>query len=374
MVYNKKPQARPTLQNIKPYSPGMPIWEVQERFGLTRVIKLASNENPLGPSPIALEAIQRMLPELHRYPDADTSKLCRAIAYEKGLSFDQIVVSNGGDELIKLVSEAYLETGDEVIVPWPSFSEYEFGAHLMGAEIIKVPLTVDYHYDLEAIIKAISPRTKLIYLCSPNNPTGTYMTRQELRLLLESLPKRILVMFDGAYSQYATASDYSDGIEFIKEGYSLIVLQTFSKIYGLAGIRVGFGLGSSEIISHILKVKEPFNVNALAQAAALAALTDKMHIETSKTINHNGLLQMYLHLNELGLSYIPSMSNFLLIKLGTNAKYTYEVLMSRGVIVRYGGSWNLPDHIRVSVGTQEENAIFIDQLRTILQESEITNG
>ncbi|MFC5528259.1 histidinol-phosphate transaminase [Cohnella yongneupensis] len=374
MEYNKNPQARPTLQNIKPYSPGMPIWEVQERFGLTRVIKLASNENPLGPSPIAVEAIQRMLPELHRYPDADTSKLRKAIAYEKGISFDQIVVSNGGDELIKLVSEAYLETGDEVIVPSPSFSEYEFGAHLMGAEIIKVPLTVDYHYDLEAIIRAISPRTKLIYLCSPNNPTGTYMTRQELSLLLESLPKHILVMFDGAYSQYATASDYTDGIEFVKEGYSLIVLQTFSKIYGLAGIRVGFGLASSEIISHILKVKEPFNVNALAQAAALAALTDKEHIEMSKSINHNGLFQMYLHLNELGLSYIPSMSNFLMIKLGANAKYVYEALMSRGVIVRYGGSWNLPDHIRVSVGTHEENAIFIDQLRTILQESEITNG
>lgn len=368
------PKVRTALEHIKPYTPGTPIWKVQEQYNLEHVIKLASNENPLGPSPKAIEAMRSILPELHRYPDADTSRLRNAIAAENGLADNQIIVSNGGDELIKLVSEAYLETGDEVIIPSPSFSEYEFGAHLMGAQVKKVPLSSNYGFNPDTIIRAVTERTKLIYLCSPNNPTGTYITGSALRYLLDSLPKRILVMFDGAYSQYATADDYTNGIEFIKDGYPLIVLQTFSKIYGLAGIRVGYGVASANIVSHLLKVKEPFNVNALAQAGAVAALADEKHIEASREINHAGLRQLYKHFEELGLSYIPSMSNFVLVELGMNAKFIYETLITRGVILRYGGSWGLPDYVRVSVGTQEENAVFIEQLMTVLEECKKTNG
>ncbi len=357
---------RGALNRIKPYTPGKPLWEVKQELGLPQVIKLASNENPVGPSPKAMEAISNILNELNRYPDAHAVELKETIAASLALKTEQLIITNGADELITLLSETYLEPSDEIIVPFPSFSEYDFGAHLMGATVVPVPLDCDYQFNMEAILAAVTENTKLIYICSPNNPTGTYMPKSMLEKLLDSLPRTILVVFDGAYCHFATDEDYSNGLEFVRSNYPIIVLQTFSKIYGLAGVRVGFGAAPESIIQSILQVKEPFNVNSLAQAAAAAAITDEEHVYHSKQVNTEGREQLYHALTELGIKYIKSMSNFILVEFGANAKEVYQQLLALGVIVRYGDTWGLPGHIRISVGTSEENKILIEAIGSIL--------
>lgn len=359
--------ARDVLNRMKPYSPGKPIWEVQRELGLDRVVKLASNENPLGPSPRAAGAIHKLLADIHRYPDAQAVDLRATIAGKYGLESEQIIVTNGGDELITLVSEAFIDAGDEIIVPSPSFSEYEFGGRLMGATIRTVALTEDYQYDIAAILEAVSERTKIVYLCSPNNPTGTILRQSALTELLNALPTHVLVVYDSAYSHFVTEDDYSDGMEFVHEGYPVIVLQTFSKVYGLAGIRVGFGVASPSIIRAVLQVKEPFNTNALAQAAAAAAIDDEDHVRKSSRLVQEERLRLYRGLEELGLAYTPSMSNFILVKLGEEAEQRYVELMRKGIIVRYGAAWGLPQHVRISVGTPEENQMLLRALKLILQ-------
>lgn len=357
---------RKSLNQIKPYTPGKPLWEVQNELGLTKVIKLASNENPLGPSPKALNAIANILSGLNRYPDAHAIELKNVIASRLFLSNAQLIITNGADELITLISEAFLEAGDEIIVPSPSFSEYDFGAHLMGAKVVAVPLDHMYQFNVDGILSAVTDHTKLVYICSPNNPTGTYIPKSRVEKLLNSLPKQILVVFDSAYSHFATKEDYTDGLEFVRSGYPMIVLQTFSKIYGIAGLRVGFGAAPESIIKSILRVKEPFNVNSIAQAAAAAAITDEVHVEHSKQVNTAGREQLYRALTEFGLRYLESMANFVLVKFGPCAKKVYEQLLAQGVIVRYGDIWGMPEHIRISIGTFEENTILIEAIRPIV--------
>lgn len=358
--------ARQALNKIKPYSPGKPIWEVQKELNLEYVIKLASNENPLGPSPKAIQAISSEIAGLNRYPDANATDLKNAIASKYGLVPEQIIVTNGADELITLISETFLEQGDEIIVPTPSFSEYEFGAHLMEAKVIQVPLEEDYQFNVEKIVSSITEKTKLIYICSPNNPTGTYMPKSQLEQILRSLPEHVLLVMDGAYSHFATAKDYTDGIEYIKKGFPILALQTFSKVYGLAGLRVGFGLAAEPIINNILKVKEPFNVNSIAQVAAIAAITDVEHIKMSQEVNSHGRIQLYEAFSEMGLTYTESMSNFLLVDFGTKATDVYNKLLTKGFIVRKGSTWNLPNHLRISVGTFKENKMLIKEILEIL--------
>ncbi|MGI2328605.1 histidinol-phosphate transaminase [Planococcus sp. YIM B11945] len=360
---NIKP--RKMLDIIEPYSPGKPIWEVQKELGLDRVIKLASNENPLGPSPKAIEAIKNGLAELNRYPDADAAVLKGAIAAEYGVSPRQVIPTNGADELITLISEAFLEEGDEVVVPSPSFSEYDFGAHIMGAKVVPVPFVGDFQFDVDAMIAAVTEKTKIIYICTPNNPTGTYMAKADIEKLINAV-KGVLVVFDAAYSHFADAADYTNGIEFIQAGYPVLTLQTFSKIYGIAGVRVGYGIAPEFIINSILKVKEPFNVNTLAQIAATAAITDTDHVLASQTVNKAGREQLYKVFGELGLAYTESMANFVLVHVGTEGETLYKELMAKGVIVRYGKTWGLPEHIRVTVGTPEENALFSEVLTGLL--------
>ncbi|WP_246239700.1 histidinol-phosphate transaminase [Paenibacillus anseongensis] len=354
---------------MKPYSPGKPIWEVQRELGIDKVTKLASNENPIGPSPLAVQAIQSYLTDIHRYPDADTIDLCSAIAGKLEVLPEQVLVTNGADELITLLSETFLEEGDEVIVPSPTFSEYEFGANLMGASVVQVPLREDYRYEIADLLAAVTEKTKLLYICSPNNPTGTYMTKQDLHALMDKLPPHVLVIFDGAYSHFVTADDYCDGLELVRQGYPIIVTQTFSKIYGLAGIRVGYGIASASILRNIRQVKEPFNVNALAQVGATAAIQDDAHLEATREMNKLGREQLYSSLQELGFNFTRSMSNFVLVELGPDAKAIYDQLMRKGVILRYAGAWNLPNHVRISIGTPEDHEAFISALREVLQES-----
>ncbi|MFF2091369.1 histidinol-phosphate transaminase [Paenibacillus sp. NPDC058174] len=357
---------RRALGQLKPYTAGKPIWEVQREYGVERVVKLASNENSLGPSPKAVKAMQEALAELHRYPDERSSGLISELARQYNLSDDHFIVTNGGDELILLISQAYLEEGDEIIVPEPTFSEYAFGAHLMCGAVVKVPFQENYSYNADHILAAVTDKTKLIYLCSPNNPTGTYLPEAELRRLLDRLPARVLVVIDTAYRHYATASDYSDGAAFIREGYPLLALNTFSKIYGLAGIRVGFGIAPENVIRTLLKVKEPFNVNALAQAGARAALTDYEHIEASRAMNKAGREQLYSGMRELGISYTESMANYVLVELGEKADHIYNQLLQRGIIIRAAKGWGLHQHMRISVGTEEENRILLEALAELI--------
>ncbi|MCZ8515700.1 histidinol-phosphate transaminase [Paenibacillus filicis] len=366
MSDSKLIEARPNVRQIKPYSPGKPIWEVKRELGLEEVVKLASNENPLGPSPKAVEAIIRSLSELHRYPDVLASELKQELARRLGLSERELIVTNGADELITLISETYLEPGDDIVIPAPVFGEYEFGAKLMGANVKAVPLEPGFGYDVSRLLAAVTPRTKLLYLCSPHNPAGTYLPAKELDRLLAALPEKVLLVLDAAYSHYATAEDYTDGLEHVRAGRQVLVLQTFSKIYGLAGIRVGFGAAPAAVIESILKVKEPFNVNALAQAAAAAALADEAHLEASRRLNTAGREQLYAAFRKLGIPYTESMSNFVLCQPGPAADSIAAQLLSRGIIVRSGGTWGLPEHIRVSVGTAEENDKFIRALDEIM--------
>lgn len=358
-------KARKTLDNIQPYSPGKPIWEVQKELGLDRVVKLASNENPFGPSPKAVAAIQNGLAELHRYPDADASALKKAIAKEFQVIPQQVIPTNGADELITLISEAFLEEGDEVIVPSPSFSEYDFGAHIMGATVVPVKFSAGFEFDVDAMISAVTEKTKIIYICTPNNPTGTYMSKPDLDRLVEAIDD-VLVVIDAAYNHFADAADYTNGIEYINAGYPVLTLQTFSKIYGIAGVRVGFGIAPESIIQSILKVKEPFNVNTLAQIAATAAIEDADHVKTSQEANKAGRDQLYKAFDKLKLPYIESMANFVLVQIGEDGEKVYKQLMAKGVIVRHGKIWGLPDYVRVSVGTTEENQFFIDTLSGLL--------
>jgi len=357
---------RRALAGMKPYTPGKPIWEVRQLYGLDRVVKLASNENPLGPSPRALAAIRERLPDLNRYPDERAFGLVRALSAALNLPESCLIATNGGDELITLLSEAFLEPGDEVVFPSPTFSEYEFGARLMNAVPVAVPLREGFRFSADDLLAAVTERTSIVYLCNPNNPTGTYMPGPELRRLIDSLPKRTLLVLDSAYAPFATAPDFEDGLAFVREGRPVVVLQTFSKIYGLAGIRVGFGAAPADIVRSLFRVKEPFNVNALAQAAAAAALSDEAHLAAARRVNEAGRRQLYAGLAALGIPYVESMSNFVLAELGERADDIYEGLLRRGVIVRPGNRWGLSRHVRISVGTAEENALLLAELAALL--------
>ncbi|MFS0637609.1 histidinol-phosphate transaminase [Mesobacillus foraminis] len=364
---------RITLENIKPYKPGKPLWEVQKELELDEVIKLASNENPLGPSRMAIQAVSISLTDINRYPDSHAVELKKTIASKLVLSEDQLIVTNGADELITLISETYLDSGDEIIVPSPSFSEYDFGAHLLGATVVPVKLRENFEFDIEGILSAVSSRTKLIYVCSPNNPTGTYLPKDRLEELLNSLPKHVLVVFDSAYSHFATEEDYTDGLEYVRAGFPVMVLQTFSKVYGLAGLRIGFGVAPKEVIQSILKVKEPFNVNTLAQTAAIVAIKDEEHVHRSTENNTVVRKQLYDALSGLDIHYTESMANFVLVKIGPDAKFVYEQLLLKGVIVRYGDTWGMPDYIRISIGTEKENRELIEALYTIVTGLKLAN-
>ncbi|MCC3376479.1 histidinol-phosphate transaminase [Cohnella sp. REN36] len=355
--------ARETLGRMAPYTPGKPIWEVREEYGLDRIVKLASNENPLGPSPLALAAITEMLSELHRYPDHRATALAEALAERLGVAPSQLVVANGADELITLLSEAYLDPGDEIVVPSPSFSEYEFGGLLMNADVVRVPLREGFAYEITDILASVTPRTKLLYLCSPNNPTGTYLSRNHLRHLTDALPERVLVVLDAAYAHFADAEDYTDGFELLREGRNIAILQTFSKIYGLAGVRAGYCAAPEAIVRALLQVKEPFNVNALAQTAAIAALRDDDHLAASRRCNAEGRRQLREGLAALGVPTTESQANFVLAEFGDDAQDLDRALLRRGVIVRSGKGWGLPRHLRISVGTGEENAFLLRVLR-----------
>lgn len=362
-----KNRARQEIFKLKPYTPGKPIEEVKRELGLEDIIKLASNENPLGPAPRAIEAISNMLSELHLYPDANCFNLKKALSGFYDIPITDILIGNGSDELLKLIAETFLSSGDQIIVGKPTFSEYEFAALIMGAECIEVPLK-DFTHDLPAMLAAITPKTKIIVICNPNNPTGTIVNRTQIKEFMDKVPDDILVIFDEAYYEYVENPDYNTGLEYLAQGRNVIVLRTFSKIYGLAALRVGYGLTSTEIAQAVERVMEPFNVNTPAQIGALAALQDKEHVQKSRELNSQGKQYLYNEFKRLGLTYVPTEANFIFMDTGADCREIFNRLLKLGVIVRTGDIFGYPTFIRVTVGTEEENQRFIASLEKVLKD------
>jgi len=368
-----RPLVRATLHQIRPYVPGRPIADVAREFGLTEgIVKLASNENPLGPSPAAQEAVLRMVTELHRYPDGAAQDLRGAIASHIGLTPAHIFVGNGSDEIIKMISETFLSPGDEVVAPHPSFGQYAFGAHLMGARVVQVPFGDDFSYDVDAFARAVTPRTKLLYLCTPNNPTGVHLTHSEVDSLLRRLRDDIIVILDEAYLEYVDAPDPVDSRVWVRAGRPVISLRTFSKMYGLAGLRLGYGVADPALVRFLHQVREPFNANAVAQAAAAAALGDTAYVERVRAANAAGKEQYYRGLEALGAHAVRSQANFVLARVG-DGEAVFAALLRRGVIVRAGFP-TLDAFIRISVGTEAENSRCLAALQEVLASVSATGG
>lgn len=354
------------LNAIKPYVPGKPIEEVQREYGLTDVIKLASNENPLGPSPKVLAALQAALPELHLYPDAQAYALSRAIAARQGVMLDMVRVGNGADGLIRELCVSYLEDGDEVLTSMSSFPVYDISTAVMRARLVKTPLR-DLRFDLEALAAAITDRTRLIFLCNPNNPTGTIVTAGEVAAFMRRVPDTAIVVFDEAYHEFVDSPDYPEGLAYVKEGRrNVIVLRTFSKAYGIAGIRLGYGIAHPDLLAPLRASTESFPVNRLAQVAGLAALEDDAFMARTVAMNAAGRAQLAREFDRLGLPYAPSHTNFILVYIGPEAKTVFQELLKRGVIVRPCTGYDLPEHLRVSIGTEVQNARFIAALEDLV--------
>lgn len=364
MSNNKKP-IRPNIEDIPLYSPGRSAEEAQREFKISGVIKLASNENPFGPSPKALEAMKKFSKDMNIYPDKGCLELKDQIAVKLGLSTENIVIGNGSDEIMLLAGLAFLSAKEEVIISKNTFSTYEIVTRLMDGDPVFVDLK-DNAYDLNAMAGAITDKTKLIFICSPNNPTGTISTKKDLDSFLSRVPSNVIVIIDEAYGDYVVSKDYPDSLEYIKGKKNVLVLRTFSKIYGLAGLRIGYGIASPEIIKYLDMVRLPFSVNRLAQLAAIAALNDEGFVEKSLTNNSDGKTYLYGELDGLGVSYQKTEANFICIKLDEKADIVFIDLMRSGIIIRPLTSFGMPYSIRVTIGTPEQNRGFIKALKKAL--------
>jgi len=356
----------PALASLPVYQPGRPIEEVARELGLPAadIIKLASNENPLGPSPAALSAMHKVLPQLHLYPDGNAFHLKSALAAKLQVAAANLVLGNGSNEVLELVGHALLGPGDDVVVSQYCFAVYPIVTHLLGAHLVTVPAK-NYGHDLPAMLRAVTPRTKIMFVANPNNPTGTLAPRSEVFQLLQKLPPQVLLVLDEAYLEYL--DDPADLLPEVRAGQrpNLLLTRTFSKIYGLAGLRAGYGIGHPDLISVLEKVREPFNLNSVAQAAALAALDDSEHITRTRANNRAGLAFLQQAFERLKLASIPSSANFILVNVGDGQRVFAE-LQKLGVIVRPMGGYQLPQWIRITVGTPPENDRCVQALQKVL--------
>ncbi|MBS1707801.1 MAG: histidinol-phosphate transaminase [Armatimonadetes bacterium] len=351
---------RANVLRMQPYVPGKPIEEVQRELGLSSVVKLASNENPLGPSPKAVAAVQEAAKRMHVYPDASGHAVKQKLAEKAGLDKCQVLLGNGSDELIHLLGLIHLEKGDEMVVADPTFVRYEAAAHLAEATLVKVPLDHSLTHDLVAMADAVTPRTKLVFVANPHNPTGTVVSKEAFDAFLDRIPETATVVLDEAYFEYGPQSP--DGVEYVKAGRNVVVLRTFSKAYGLAGIRVGYGFADASVVDAVDRAREPFDVNALAQAAAVTALDDTEHLDRSRQVNTSGLARITRIMACHGFTAVPSFANFICVDIGRPAQPVFEALLRQGVVVRAGGPLGLPNYLRISVGTDAE----IDRLEEAL--------
>lgn len=357
--------ASPYLSGLVPYSPGKPIEEVEREFGISDSVKLASNENPLGPSPKAVQAVLAALPTMHRYPDGGGYALRHALARHWSVDADWVILGNGSNELLELVGRAFLMPGDEALYARQAFVVYDMVAQVTGASKVAVPLR-DHVHDLGAMRAAITTRTKVIFLANPNNPTGTCVDPRALEAFLDAVPRDVIVVLDEAYYEYVPPECAPDVLRFVRQGRWLVVLRTFSKIYGLAGLRVGYGIGPAPLVALLNKVREPFNTNSAAQVAAAAALEDVEHVAASRAANDAGRTFLVERCHAMGLAVIPSVANFLLVDVGRPGGPTAEALLRQGVIVRPMGGYGFPTHLRITIGTAQENARCVAALQAVL--------
>lgn len=356
----------PSLKNLPVYLPGRPITEVARELGLEpeSFIKLASNENSMGPSPLAIKAMQEALPLLNQYPDGNAFYLKERLSRKVGIPTDQLILGNGSNELLELVGHALLSTDDEVVVSQYSFAVYPIVTQLFGAKLVTVPAH-HYGHDLPAMIKAVTPRTKIMFVANPNNPTGTLASRAEVLQLIHEVPSHVLVVMDEAYIDYL--EDAPDFLPYVRSGRqpNLLLCRTFSKIYGLAGLRIGYGMGHPEMIAALEKIRQPFNTNMMAQIGALAALDDSAHIEKTRENNKAGLAFYEAGFKRLNLEFVPSFANFILVKVGDGQKVAAE-LQKLGVITRPVTNYQLPEWLRITVGIAAENERCLKALEKVL--------
>jgi histidinol-phosphate aminotransferase len=352
----------PDIAALSPYVPGKPIEELQRELGLTRVVKLASNENPLGPSPKALAVINESAATLHRYPDGGAFRLREALADRWKVTSDHIILGNGSDEILGLLARTFLSPGDEAVMADHTFVIYKMEVMAAHGKAVTIPLK-QWRHDLSAMADAITARTRLLFLCNPNNPTGTMVSAEEVARLLARVPEHVVVVFDEAYYEYVRRSDFPDSMTYVKQGRNAIVLRTFSKIYGLAGLRIGYGVTTPEIANLLNRVRPPFNANSIAQCAALAALSDDEHVANSRAVNQTGMEQVVNGLTALGFTPIPSEANFVYFDVGRDGRQVFDSLLRQGVIVRHIEG----RMIRVTIGQAEDNHIFLGALARVLQ-------
>ncbi|WP_286716682.1 histidinol-phosphate transaminase [Thalassolituus sp. UBA2009] len=362
------------VRGLMPYQPGKPIDELARELGLKEadIVKLASNENPMGPSPKALAAIQAELADLTRYPDGAGFELKKALcntlssdAYQ--VAPEQITLGNGSSDILDFITRVFVNDGDEIVVSQHAFAIYELVARMVGARTLAAPAK-DFGHDLDAMLALIGDKTRIVFITNPNNPTGTWLTKDELTAFLDKVPERVLVLLDEAYFEYVDEAEYPDGIQLLSRYPNLVVTRTFSKAYGLASLRVGYGISSPQIADLLNRVRPPFNVDSFALAAAAAALSDDDYVAQSVAANKAGMQQLTAAFDALGLSFIPSVGNFIAFRVpdAMGAMDVYKQLLAKGVIVRPVANYEMPQYLRVSIGTQAENATFINALTAVL--------
>ncbi len=355
------------ISSLVPYPPGKPIEELERELGITGSIKLASNENPLGPSRKAIEAVEGALTNLHRYPDGSCYYLREKLAGKLSVSPEMLIFGNGSNEIIELLVRTFLRKNDEVIMGSPSFAVYPIVVKSVGGKSLEVPLK-DFRHDLDAMAELINKETRIVFIANPNNPTGTIVTRAEFDRFMKRVPEDVVVCVDEAYFEFVKSKEFPDAMGYMREGRPVLLLRTFSKIYGLAGLRIGYGVANPWMIDYMNRVRQPFNVNSIAQVAALAALDDTEHLTRTRANNAEGLKCLFREVKKLGFECVPTEANFFLIRLNPgDGKRVYNELLKKGVIVRPMASYNMPDYIRVTVGLPEENKRFIEAFSQLLR-------
>jgi len=356
----------PWIRDLVPYPPGKPLAELEREYGISGSIKLASNENPLGPSPRAIAAVGRALLDLHRYPEGDCYYLRQALAQKLDVAPEALIFGNGSNEVIELLVRTFLQPGDEALMADQAFVVYRLIVQAAGGHAVTVPLR-DFTHDVEAIARAITPRTRIVFLANPNNPTGTLFGRAAWQHLLDVAPADVVLVMDEAYAEYVDDPDYPDSLAAHRSGRPVVTLRTFSKIYGLAGLRVGYGVALPELVDAMNRVRQPFNVNTLAQVGARAALDDDAHVAASRACNRAGMEFLLGAFARLDLAAVPSAANFVLVRVGAGAEM-YEALLRRGVIVRPMQGYGFPEHLRMTIGTRAENERLVAALEDCVRE------
>jgi histidinol-phosphate aminotransferase len=356
---------RPAVQKIPPYIPGKPIEEVMRELGLSSVIKLASNESSIGPSPLAVQAILDHVWDIHRYPEDTSHDLKVALAKYLSINPAEVLLGTGGDEVLLILAQLFLDPSDEAAYPFPSFLIYRRAVRMMGAIAVESRLR-NNRIDVEDLLAHITPRTKLVFLCNPNNPTGNVISKEEVIYFLEHLPSHVFPIIDEAYAEFVTDPNFCDGVSLFREGRGLAAVRTFSKIFGLAGLRIGYAVLPKALSTAADRIRNPFNINRLAQVAGLAALQDHAHVSRTKAAIAVGRNQLLRRLREFGLDPIPSETNFVCVDVGRNAEELHRQLLSRGLIIRPLTAYDMPNCIRITVGTPEEHEILLNTLAELL--------